>query len=1802
MAAPGVLGNDSDVDSASLTAAVVTGPTRGTLALNANGAFTYTPAANYSGPDSFTYTASDGSLASNVATVAITVTAVNDAPVAGSDSYTTEEDTLLTVPAPGVLGNDSDLDSASLTAAVVTGPANGTLTLNADGSFTYTPAANYNGPDSFTYAASDGSVDSTAATVTITVTPVNDAPVASDQAVTTDEDTVTAITLAATDVEETALTFTIVTAPAQGTLTGTAPALTYTPAANYSGPDSFTFKASDGSLDSNVATVAITVSAVNDAPIAVSDNYTTEEDTLLTVPAPGVLGNDSDVDSASLTAAVVTGPAHGALALNADGSFTYTPAANYSGPDSFTYTASDGSVDSTAATVTITVTPVNDAPVASDQAVTTDEDTVTAITLAATDVDETALTFTIVTAPAHGTLTGTAPTLTYTPAANYSGPDSFTFKATDGTADSNLATVTITVTAVNDAPVAGGDSYTTDEDTALTVAAPGVLGNDSDVDSASLTAAVVTGPANGTVMLKTDGSFTYSPAANYSGPDSFTYRASDGSLDSSVATVAITVTAVNDAPVASDAAVTTDEDTPKAISLTASDAEGAALTFTVIAAPANGTLSGTAPALTYTPAANYSGPDSFTFKASDGTADSNVATVTITVTPVNDAPVAGGDSYTTDEDTALTVAAPGVLGTDSDVDGNPLTAVLVTGVTNGTLALNADGSFTYTPAANYSGPDSFTYTASDGTLDSSVATVAITVTAVNDAPVAAGDSYSTNEDTALTIAAPGVLGTDSDVDGNPLTAVLVTGVANGTLALDADGSVSYTPHANFNGTDSFTYKASDGTADSNIVTVTITVSAVNDAPVAAADSYTTDEDTALTIAAPGVLGNDSDVDSAALTAAVVTGPAHGTLTLAADGSFTYTPTANYNGPDSFTYTATDGSLTSNVATVAIAVTAVNDAPLAAADSYVTDEDTPLALPMPGVLANDSDVDADALTAVIVTGPTYGTLTLNADGAFTYTPTPNYSGPVGFTYTATDGSLVSNIATVTIMVTAVNDAPVAASDSYVTEEDLALTIPVPGVLGNDSDVDADALTAVIVTGPTYGTLTLNADGAFTYTPTANYSGSDSFTYTASDGTLDSNGATVSITVTPVNDAPVAVADAYSTTEDTPLAIAAPGFLGNDSDADSATLTAALVAGPAHGTLSMTADGGFTYVPAANYSGPDSFTYTANDGALDSNVAAVSIAVFAVNDTPVAANDSYATDEDTVLTIAAPGLLANDTDADATVIEPGTVTLAWDASGDPIAGYILHYGTTSGVYDQQVDVGNTIMWTQRGLSPGQQYYFAVSAYSSEGQHGPLSDEVSAIAPAEASITNAALTAALVTGPTHGTLTLNADGSFTYAPFGNYSGTDSFTYRANDGLVDSDAATVTITVADVNDAPIAGDQTVVTEEDTPRAITLTATDAEAAALTYTIVTAPAHGSLSGTAPALIYTPAPNYSGPDSFTFTATDGSLDSNLATVAITVTAVNDAPIAASDNYATSEDTPLTLAAPGVLANDSDVDADALTAVIVTGPTYGLLALDPNGSFTYTPNANVNGTDAFQYQARDTAGALSEVATVTIAVTAVNDAPSFTVGADQSAAKDSGARIVAGWAGNVIAGPSDESLQALTFTVSNDNAALFAVQPAVAPDGTLTFTPATGATGTARVTVQLRDSGGTANGGIDTSAPQTFNVTILGPPSVSIADAGMLEGNAGTTPMVFTVTLSGPTTQPVTVSYQTLNGTASSTKDYQATSGTLTFAAGETSKTITVLVNGDTSRESTETFVVRLSIPINATIADSDGLAFIIDDDS
>jgi alkaline phosphatase len=474
------------------------------------------------------------------------------------------------------------------------------------------------------------------------------------------------------------------------------------------------------------------------------------------------------------------------------------------------YTAAGAPADNACFEI-VPLGPINQPPIAADDSSATDEDTPLVIEVLSNDTDpeNDPIAVESVTQPSNGIAANNGTNVTYTPNPDFSGADTFTYLATDGANSSNVATVTITVNAINDAPVADGQAVSVKENTPTDITLTG-----SDVDGDTLTYAVVAGPTNG-ALSGTAPNLTYTPGAGYSGPDSFTFKVNDGTVDSDIATVSITI-AANNIPLADDQAVAAGEDVPLAITLTGSDADSDPLTFSVVTSPTNGTLSGTAPNLTYTPNSNFNGSDSFTYRANDGTVDSPPATVTITVNAVNDDPVANNDTATTNEDTGVTIS---VLGNDSDPDGDTLTVSGVTQGANGSVANNGTD-VTYTPNANFFGSDSFTYTANDGKVNSSPATVTVTVEAVNDKPAANNDSATTQVDTPATIA---VLANDTDADGDTLTVTNLTPPANGTATLNPDKTVTYTPKAGFSGIDSFTYTANDGTIDSDVSTVTMTV-------------------------------------------------------------------------------------------------------------------------------------------------------------------------------------------------------------------------------------------------------------------------------------------------------------------------------------------------------------------------------------------------------------------------------------------------------------------------------------------------------------------------------------------------------------------------------------------------------------------------------------------------------------------------------------------------------------------------------------------------------------------------------------------------------------------------------------------------------------------------------------------------------------------------------------------------------------------------------------------------------------------
>jgi VCBS repeat-containing protein len=391
-------------------------------------------------------------------------------------------------------------------------------------------------------------------------------------------------------------------------------------------------------------------------------------------------------------------------------------------------------------------------------------------------------------------------------------------------------------------------------------------------------------------------------------------------------------------------------------------------------------------------------------------------------------PVGAADNYSAIEDMTLTVAAPGVLGNDQNPSGLPMTAVLDVSPAHGNIALATNGSFTYEPSADYNGVDTFTYHAVSGGAPSAITTVTINVAARYDAALAVADSYLVTTSQLLTVnAATGVLNNDQNPDGLALTVQLVTNVGHGTLNLASDGSFTYQPQAGYTGPDAFQYRVFDTVGNSNTVTVALTI---DTPPVADNESYSVNEDATLTVnAAGGLLVGDTDAENNPLSASVVSPPAHGALTLNADGSFTYVPSSNFSGPDTFTYRVSDGDQFSNNATVTINIQAVNDAPVASGDTYFGFLDMPItATAQTGVLINDSDVDGPSLSAILVDDVQFGSLVLNPNGTFTYTPAAGFTGTDGFTYKLSDTLAESSVVAVNLIVNSA-DAQVVINEIH-----------------------------------------------------------------------------------------------------------------------------------------------------------------------------------------------------------------------------------------------------------------------------------------------------------------------------------------------------------------------------------------------------------------------------------------------------------------------------------------------------------------------------------------------------------------------------------------------------------------------------------------------------------------------------------------------------------------------------------------------------------------------------------------------------
>ncbi len=1623
IAASTLLSNDSDADGDTLSVTAVGSAVNGTVALSADKAtVTYTHDGGEAASGSFTYTVSDGTAAAT-GTVSVTVTAVNDAPAAVNDTATVAEGGSVNIAASTLLSNDSDPDGDTLSVTAVASAVNGTVSLSADkATVTYTHDGGETTTGSFTYTLSDGTATATG-TVSVTVTAVNDAPVAVNDTATVAEGgsvALAASTLLSNDSDADGDTLSVTAAggAVNGTVALSADKATvaYTHDGGETTSGSFTYTLSDGTATAT-GTVSLTVTAVNDPPLAVNDTATVAEGGSVDIAASTLVSNDSDPEGDTLSVTAVGGAVNGTVSLSNDkATVTYAHDSGETTTGSFTYSVSDGTATA-AGTVSVTVSAVNDAPVAVNDTATVAEGGSVAIASATllvndSDPDSDTLSVTAVGSAVNGTVSLSADkaTVTYTHDGGEAASGSFTYTVSDGTAAAT-GTVSVSVTAVNDPPVAGSDTATVAEGGSVAITASTLLSNDSDADGDKLSVTAVGGAVNGTVALSADkATVTYTHDGGETTTGSFTYTVSDGTA-TATGTVSVTVTAVNDPPVAGNDTATVAEGGSVAITSSTllsndSDPDGDTLSVTAVAGAVNGTvaLSQDKATVTYSHDGGETTTGSFTYTVSDGTATAR-GTVSVTVTAVNDAPVAVNDSATVSEGGSVAIAASTLLSNDSDPDGDTLSVTAVDGAVNGTVSLSNDkATVTYTHDGGETTTGSFTYTLSDGTA-TATGTVSVTVTAVNDAPVAVNDTATVAEGGSVAIKSSTLLSNDSDPDGDTLSVTAVGGAVNGAVALSADkATVTYAHDGSETTTGSFTYTLSDGTATAT-GKVSLTVTAVNDAPVAGSDTATVAEGGSVALAASTLLSNDSDPDGDTLSVTAVAGAVNGTVALSQDkATVTYSHDGGETTTGSFTYTVSDGTATAR-GTVSVTVTAVNDAPVAVNDSATVSEGGSVAITSSTLLSNDSDPDGDTLSVTAVGGAVNGAVSLSADKAtVTYTHDGGETTTGSFTYTLSDGTATAT-GTVSVTVTAVNDAPVAGSDTATVTEGGSVAITSSTLLANDTDADGDTLSVTAVSSPVNGTVALSADKAtVTYTHDGSETTTGSFTYSVSDGTTAATG-TVSVTVTAVNDPPVAVNDTATVAEGGSVAIKSSTLLSNDSDPDGDTLSVTAVGSAVNGTVALSADKAtVTYTHDGGETSIGSFTYTLSDGTATAT-GTVSVTVTAVNDAPVAVNDTGAVAEGGSVAIAASTLLSNDSDPDGDTLSVtavggavnGTVAL----SADKAAVTYTHDGseTTTGSFTYTLSDGSatatgTVSVTVTAVNDAP---VAVNDTATVAEGGSVAIAASTLLSNDSDPDGDTLSVTVVGGAVNGAVALSADkATVTYTHDGSETSTGSFTYTLSDGSATA-TGTVSVTVTAVNDAPGAltlTDQTATADTAFSYQVP-EVDDPDDDDLTYEAFYGanfnplPSWLSFDGDSRTFSGTPGNGHVGDYDIHVWVTDGSGAMGKGDFTLTVgLPPNRAPQAPSlaDQTAT-EDEAFSYEAPEF--TDPDGDAVSYSASLADGsalPAW-LNFSESNRTFTGTP---LEADTPFEHTIRITATdngspAQSSSASFTLSVPEVNDAP-------------------------------------------------------------------------------------------------------------------------------------------------------------------------------------------------------------------------
>ncbi|MBM4922893.1 tandem-95 repeat protein [Vibrio parahaemolyticus] len=1604
--------DDEDKDTLSVENLIID-KGNGTLVDNGDGTWTFTPQIDDDTEVSFTFDIIDDEDLVVSGSANLDILPINDAPNAENDVITTEEDTAVTI---DVLVNDSDVEGDVLSIQSASVPSEQGSVDIVDGKLVFTPAENFNGEATITYIVTDGDLTDEAK-VTVTVTPVNDSPVAVDDTVSTQEDTVVTIDVLPndSDVDGDKLSIQSASVPeAQGKVEIVDGKLVFTPAENFNGHAEITYTVTDGEL-TDEAKVTVTVNPVNDAPIIKVDAVESiTEDAVNTDTVVATLTvRDTDTPEDQLTVSLENN-SNGYFVLVGDEVKLTQAGVDAVNNDelnlkglTISASVSDGVNPTASDSDSLIVNRVNDAPTIkvdavesiTEDAVSTDT-VVATLTVRDTDTPEDQLTVSLENnSNGYFVLVGNEVKLTQAGVDAVNNDElnlkdlTISASVSDGVNPTANDSDSLIVNRVNDAPVAKDDIATTQEDTAVTI---DVLPNDSDVDGDKLSIQSASVPeAQGKVEI-VDGKLVFTPAENFNGDAEITYTVTDGALTDQ-ATVNVTVNAVNDTPVveSSIADQTLAEDfTPYTINLNTAfsdvDNVDGELSFSV-SGNSNIQVSIVNGIATFTPTADWNGSEALTFTATDPSGESVSQTVNFTVAPVADIVA---DKATVVEDTSTVIK---VLGNDTfEGDGKVVSLDTNNGPANGTVSVNPDGSVTYTPNDNYHGTDSFTYIVTSGGVSEST-TVSVDVTPVNDAPVAKDDIATTQEDTAVTI---DVLPNDSDVDGDKLSIESASvPKEQGTVEV-VNGKLVFTPAENFNGDAEITYTVTDGQLTDE-AKVTVTVNPVNDAPTIKVDAVEGITENAVStdtlVATLEVADTDTPEDQ--LTVSLENNSNGYFVLVGNEVKLTQAGVDAVNNDElnlkdlTISASVSDGVNPTASDSDSLIVNRVNDAPTvenAIADQELSEDFVTYTIDL-----NDAFKDSDSALNFSVSGNSNVLVSIE-NGIATISPTADWNGSETLTFTATDPSGESISQTVNFTVAPVAD--IVADKATVVED----TSTVIKVLGNDTfEGDGKVVSLDTNNGPANGTVSVNPDGSVTYTPNDNYHGTDSFTYIVTSGGV-SESTTVSVDVTPVNDAPVAKDDIATTQEDTAVTI---DVLPNDSDVDGDKLSIESASVPKEQGTVEVVNGKLVFTPAENFNGDAEITYTVTDGQL-TDEAKVTVTVNPVNDAPtikVDAVESITEDAVSTDTVVAT-LTVRDTD---TPEDQLTVSLENNSNG-----YFVLVGDEVKLTQAGVDAVNNDELNLKDLT--------ISASVSDGVNPTANDSDSLVvnrvndAP---TVENAIADQVLSEDFDAYTIDLNevfkdsdsslefsvsgndniqisiVSGVATITPTADWNGKETITFTAKDPSGENVSQTVNFTVASVADI-VADKATVV--EDTPTIINVLSNDTFES--TDKVVSLDAdNGPKNGTVivnndGTVTYTPDDNYVGKDTFTYVVTSGGV-SESTTVEVNVTPVNDAPVAKDDIATTQEDTAVTI---DVLPNDSDVDGDKLSIQSATVPEAQGKVEIVDGKLVFTPAENFNGQAEITYTVTD--GQLTDEAKVTVTVNPVNDAPTIKVDAVESITED------------------------------------------------------------------------------------------------------------------------------------------------------------------------------------------------------------